>query len=208
MDKDRLELVQSIIERALWLGSENLKHHGWCITSDLIEDELYMFVRESGLTDLEAIEILLKERFDSLILIELERETELIVSPYSDMLKECIKAFELGFYNVCIPSLFSIIETSLMYLANRGDYKSLRYVTGIRRRVNSEHCQYSLRYKLNDIANVTEALFSKVDFDSNEYDSLLNRHVSVHGRRETAYTKTDCLKLFLLLSSIKSCYSN
>ncbi len=36
MDKDRLELVQSIIERALWLGSENLKHHGWCITSDLI----------------------------------------------------------------------------------------------------------------------------------------------------------------------------
>lgn len=184
MDKGRLELFQKIIDCALWLGSENLKNHGWCITSDLIEDELFLLLRESELTDLEAIEALLTERFDTLISLELGRETELIISPYSDMLKECIQAFELGFYNVCIPSLFSIIEASLMHLANRGDYKSLRYVTGIRDRVNSDQYHYSLRDKLNHIANVTEALFSKVNFDSNECDTLLNRHVSVHGRRE------------------------
>ncbi|MDD1830122.1 hypothetical protein LRP52_49230, partial [Photobacterium sp. ZSDE20] len=191
MDKDRLELFQKIIDRAQWLGSENLKNHGWCITSDLIEDELFILVRESGLTDLEAIEILLTERFDTLILVELERETKLIISPHSDMLKECIQAFELGFYNVCIPSLFSIIEASLMHLANKGDYKSIRYVTGIRDRVNSEQYHYSLRDKLNHIANTTEALFSKVQFDSNKCDTVLNRHASVHGRRETSYTKPD-----------------
>ncbi|EMN7269946.1 hypothetical protein CGK14_09980 [Vibrio parahaemolyticus] len=208
MNKDKLDIFQQIIDRSLWFGSEDLKSQGWCITSNEIEDELYRFVRKCGASELDAIEVLLTERFDTLLLPELERETSLLISPYSDMLQESIRAFKLGFYNICVPSLFSIIEAALMFLANRGEYKSIRYVSGIRNRANSEQLHYSLRSKLNDIANITEELFSKIQFDQKECDTQLNRHASVHGRRETPYTKTDCLKLFLLLSSIKSCFSN
>ncbi|PML40805.1 hypothetical protein [Vibrio breoganii] len=208
MDKDKLEIFQQIIERSLWRGTEDLKNEGWCITSDVIEDELYRIVRNSGTSELDTIAILLTERFDTLLLIELERETSLLISPYSDTLQESIRAFKLGFYNICVPSLFSIIEAALMFLANHGEYKSIRYVTGIRSRADSEQLPDSLRSKLNDIANITEGLFSKIQFDQKECGTQLNRHVSVHGRRETPYTKTDCLKLFLLLSSIKSCFSN
>ncbi|MBF4275298.1 hypothetical protein, partial [Vibrio anguillarum] len=118
---------------------------GWCITSNAIEDELYRFVLNSGMSELDAIEVLLTERFDTLLLVELERDTSLLISPYSDMLQESIRAFKLGLYNICVPSLFSIIEAALMFLANRGEYKSIRYVSGMRSRANSEQLHYSLR---------------------------------------------------------------
>ncbi|MFL0868366.1 hypothetical protein [Vibrio parahaemolyticus] len=97
MNKDKLDIFQQIIDRSLWFGSEDLKNQGWCITSNEIEDELYRFVRKSVASELDAIEVLLTERFDTLLLTELERETSLLISPYSDMLQESIRAFKLGF---------------------------------------------------------------------------------------------------------------
>lgn len=203
-----VELCQKILDQAMWCGSDELRKQGWCITSGTLENELFDYIREHELSEVEAIEELLTERFESLLQAELERETELLISPYSDMLVESIKSFKLGFYNICIPSLFSIIESTLMHLANKGEYNNIRYVSRIRERESSEALHLGLRSKLFQIANTTEELFSPMRFDAIECDSTLNRHVSAHGRRERPYNKIDCLKLFLLLSSIKSCYSN
>ncbi|MFA0555246.1 hypothetical protein [Vibrio sp. 10N.222.55.A1] len=203
-----IELFQRVLDQAIWCGSDELRKQGWCITSETLENELFDYIREHELSEVQAIEELLTERFESLLQVELERETRLLIPPYSDMLIESIKSFNLGFYNICIPSLFSIIESALMHLANKGEYNNIRYVSGIRKRESSEVLHLGLKSKLFQIANTTEELFSPMRFDASECDITLNRHVSAHGRRESSYNKTDCLKLFLLLASIKSCYSN
>ncbi|MGF1852636.1 hypothetical protein L4C44_12125 [Vibrio satsumensis] len=156
-----IELFQRVLDQAIWCESDELRKQGWCVTSETLENELFDYMREHELSEVEAIEELLTERFESLLQVELERETRLLIPPYSDMLIESIKSFNLG-----------------------------------------------LKSKLFQIANTTEELFSPMRFDASECDITLNRHVSAHGRRESPYNKTDCLKLFLLLASIKSCYSN
>ncbi|EJA7356722.1 hypothetical protein MWW35_004901, partial [Vibrio parahaemolyticus] len=208
MNQAQIEILNRVIEQALTVGSDELKNQGWCLASGQIEDALFDLIQTSGLSATDAIEHLLSEKFEELLAVELERKSELLVSPYSDMVTEAIKAYHLGFYNICVPSLFSVIEAALMYLANDGEHNSIRYVTGLRDKSLSDGLHWELKNKLFIITDTIEQLFSKIQFNDHTCDSVLNRHVSMHGRRETPYVKADCLKLFLLLTSVKSCYSN
>lgn len=210
MNEVIMEQIFQVVERSVWRSTSvsELEDLGWCITSEDIEDELFELMRESDLDEDVAIETLLSERFTFLLQPQLRRESELLVSPHREMLDETISAYNLGVYNLCIPSLFSIVEAALMYLANDGDFKNIRYVSGLQCRADSSALHWSLRNKLYQIAKTTEELFKKISFDNASCDLVLNRHISVHGRREEIYTQKDCLKLFLLLSSIISCYEN
>ncbi|EJC6798648.1 hypothetical protein RGL59_004393 [Vibrio parahaemolyticus] len=208
MNQAQIEILNRVIEQALTVGSDELKNQGWCLASGQIEDALFDLIQTSGLSATDAIEHLLSEKFEELLAVELERKSELLISPYSDMVTEAIKAYHFGFYNICVPSLFSVIEAALMYLANDGEHNSIRYVTGLRDKSLSDGLHWELKNKLFIITDTIEQLFSKIQFNDHTCDSVLNRHVSMHGRRETPYVKADCLKLFFLLTSVKSCYSN
>ncbi|CAH7381298.1 conserved hypothetical protein [Vibrio chagasii] len=208
MNQTQIEIICRVLEQTIWVDSHELKKQGWCLISGHIEDKLFELIRTSGLSETVAIEQLLSDNFEQLLVVELERKSMLLAAPYSDIVTEAVIAYRAGFYNICVPSLFSVIEASLTYLANDGEQSSIRYVAGIRDKSLSESLHWELRNKLFQIGDTVEELFRKIQFEDPICDSVLNRHVSMHGRRETPYLKVDCLKLFLLLISIKSCYSN
>jgi len=97
----------------------------------------------------------------------------------------------------------------LVFLSNKGDFKQLKYSSSLNLRIASgEFKNEELLNKLKEIRNVISVLFSKISFDDAEKDKNTNRHASVHGRIERAYSQADALKLFALISLIKSCYEN
>ncbi|HAU4937210.1 TPA: hypothetical protein JDY72_27625, partial [Citrobacter freundii] len=61
------------------------------------------------------------------------------------MLLEVIQAYRQGFYQICIPSLFAILERHLADLSNDGDLSNVKYSMGLARKVwieNDENGQF------------------------------------------------------------------
>lgn len=203
-----IEYVFDDLSDAPTLNSEFSKN-GWCLPLNKGMVELYHYTTNPNLSKLESIELFYAENFEDFIEPELSRESLLLIEPHNTMLEECIASYKHSHYSICIPALFSIIESMLIFLSNKGDFNKLKYSSTLSARITSgEFKNQELLRKLEEISNVISVLFSKVPFDSMEKDRNTNRHTSVHGRTERAYSRADALKLFALISLIKSCYEN
>ena len=159
---------------------------------------------------MKLLESFYDENFSEVVLPELERSSLILIAPYDLMLKETIQTYGLGLFNICIPSLFSIIESMLVFLANDGDSSKVRYIAGLDNTLEyvSEKYSSGLYMQISDINKVISKLFKKIEFNPINQSTELNRHESAHGRKVGSYSKLDCLKLLVLISTIKSCYNN
>ena len=48
-----VELCQKVLDQAMWCGSDELRKQGWCITSGTLENELFDYIREHELSEVE-----------------------------------------------------------------------------------------------------------------------------------------------------------
>lgn len=189
--------------------TQELSKSGWCIPVEQGKVELHSKIKNSSLPKYDVIEEFYAVNFLELIENELTRSSLLVIEPYKTTLNECIKSYHEGRYAICIPALFAIIESMLVFLSNDGDFKKIRYSSALKSRIDSGEIRNdTLLSKLREIQTVVTALFSSIPFDSAEKDKLLNRHSVMHGRVERGYTRADALKLFVLTAMIKSCYEN
>ncbi len=202
--------MHKVMDAILFVLDDQFSDNGWCVPEG---DAFSMFIdyqygyQKDKLTVLQSF---YNDNFDEVVLPELERNSLILVSPYDHMLVEVIQAYKLNLFNICIPSLFSIIESMLVFLANDGDESKVRYISGFEKvlEVSMNTHNSELTCKLANINKVIKSLFNKIDFDLNKPSVGLNRHESAHGRKVGEYNKSDCLKLLVLVSAIKSCYNN
>lgn len=202
--------IHKVIDAMVLLLDEEFSLNGWCVP---LENDFSIFIDYqygSKKNKLVVLESFYNEKFDEVVLPELERSSLILIPPYDLMLKEVIQTYKLNLFNVCIPSLFSIIESMLVFLANDGDAKKVRYIAGLENTCEESIQKHSteLSVKLLNIHKVIKKLFEKIDFDLANKSDNPNRHESAHGRKIGSYNKADCLKLLVLVSSIKSCYKN
>lgn len=180
---------------------EEFSSNGWCLPLDNGMVELFHYMLNSRLSKVESIELFYINKFEEIIEPELRRESLLLIEPHNTMLDECIDSYKCAHYSICIPALFSIIESMLVFLSNKGDFNKTKYSSPLNTRIASgEFKNEELLKKLKEIKNVTSVLFSGISFDNAEKDINTNRHTSVHGRIERAYSQADALKLFALIS--------
>ena len=189
---------------------EQFAENGWCMPLDAKFSKFVDYQFGTSRDKLKLLETFYDERFSEVILPELEKSSLVLTAPYDLMLKETIQTYELGLFNICIPSLFSIIESMLVFLANDGDPSKVRYISGLDNTLEHVSKKYSsgLYVQLSDIKKIISELFKKIEFNTMNQSIDLNRHESAHGRRVGSYSKLDCLKLLVLISTIKSCYNN
>ena len=189
--------------------TQELSESGWCIPIEQGRVQLHGKIKSSSLAKTEVIEEFYAENFSKVIENELRRESLLVTEPHKTILTECIESYHEGKYSICIPALFSIIESMLVFLANDGDFNKIRYASPLQVRIDSGDIRNeTLLGKLREIQIVITGLFSKIPFDGSEKDKCLNRHSAMHGRVERAYKRADALKLFALAAMIMSCYEN
>lgn len=131
------------------------------------------------------------------------------------MLVEVVQAYRQGFYQICIPSLFAILERYLADLSNDGDLSNVKYSMGLARKVwieNDENGQfiendskipYQFVQSIYLIKQFLDKYFMKIDFES--FDSL-NRHAFAHGRQQYYATHVDVVKLIFVITNIISMY--
>lgn len=193
------------MDYCLWAGWSELSELGWVLSSEEQKKLIHSSFYPSKIEDSEVGE-LLHNNFSNLLKEPLLQSDSLYVKAQKQMLFESLHAYSLGYYNLCVPALFTIVESGLLYLANDGKFESTRYLHGIENKLSTSNYHYTLEEKLREIHKACEFLFGKIDFCSTESEYLLNRHATLHGRRELTYTKIDCLKLFNLILAIKLCY--
>ena len=152
--------------------------------------------------------------FESVFLkiINLEEEQNPFIHK---MLLEVIQAYRQGFYQICIPSLFAILERYLADLSNDGDLSNVKYGMGLARKVwiekdkNGQFIEtdgeipYQFVQSCYLIKKFLDKYFTKIDFES--FDSL-NRHAFAHGRQQYYATRVDAVKLIFIITNIISMY--
>ncbi|MDM7039775.1 hypothetical protein, partial [Klebsiella michiganensis] len=141
-------------------------------------------------------------------IIDLEEEQNPFIHK---MLLEVIQAYRQGFYQICIPSLFAILERYLADLSNDGDLSNVKYSMGLARKVwiendengqfieNDSEIPYQFVQSIYLIKQFLDKYFIKIDFES--FDSL-NRHAFAHGRQQYYATRVDVVKLIFVITSI------
>ncbi|MCQ4235770.1 hypothetical protein NAV31_18945 [Pseudomonas stutzeri] len=115
--------------------NEEFSANGWCLPLDNGMVELYHYTVNSKLSKTESMALFYANKFEEIIEPELRRESLLLVEPHNTMLDECIKSYRCSYYSICIPALFSIIESMLVFLSNKGDFKQLKYSSSLNLRI-------------------------------------------------------------------------
>lgn len=114
---------------------------------------------------------------------------------------ECIEAFNLGSYNICITSLITLLEGLLSYF---GDQKNDIRMMRICRFNSDEESKKGNTIKSlcwESMYAFIQVLYTKSDFTKEE-PLEINRHWIEHGRTEKIYTKMDCIKVINALSTL------
>ncbi|GEM_PF-3442085 len=177
--------------------------HFQCSSSELSDQEI-----EVGLMSF------FEDNFENVFLkiINLEENQH----PYiHKMLLEVVQAYRQELYQICIPSLFAILERYLADLSNDGDLEKVKYGVGLARKIwveNDKNGQFietdgEIPYQFVQscylIKNFLNKYFMKIDFE--DFDSL-NRHAFAHGRQQYYATRVDAVKLFFIITNIISMY--
>lgn len=121
--------------------------------------------------------------------------------PWKNVVKDCYKSFEQGFFLVVVPTLITVIEG---YLSLKiGTLNS----TNIRMRAPTKtKAEEPKEHRLDNtiwisIYTIIDNLYQKSDFTGTP-PANLNRHWVLHGRNTPAEAKIDSVKLFNLLGSL------
>lgn len=131
------------------------------------------------------------------------------------MLLEVVQAYRQELYQICIPSLFAILERYLADLSNDGDLNSVKYGMGLARKIRVENDKgnnfietdseipYQFLQSCYLIKKFLDKHFMRIDFENT---GSLNRHAFAHGRQQYYATRVDAVKLIFIITNIISMY--
>lgn len=208
-------IINNIIERLekddyhSWDFINRLSKNGWVppLSLDCYE---YFQCHSSELSD-EDIELGLidffEDNYDNVFfkIINLEEDQ----NPFLHKLMcEVMQAYNQQLYQICIPSLFSILERYLAELSNDGDLNKVRYGAGLERKIGMRNNDGGeLPYQFDNscylIKKYLNQYFKATDFEN---CNSLNRHAFAHGRQQYYATKVDVIKLIFIVTNIISMY--
>lgn len=146
-------------------------------------------------------------------------------------IKESIKCYKFGFYITCSKTLISYIETYLQGILLICDNKDLifsnemklkKFTIDSNRNIEGkvkllkEFIEKEPKYMEDEylITNISTQDYFKIlslsnilinvfkDFQGTNQEIILNRNSLVHNSNEKFITKNDCLKLFILITSL------
>lgn len=129
---------------------------------------------------------------------------EVLPASLQELLKESIWAFEHEKYQICIPALFSIIEGSLVNLANNGERKKIKYKQGIDSTLEGSSLNFAA-LPLISLSWFLDYAFKNSDFEQVDFKEL-NRHWALHGRYLNMFAAKPALQLFSAVALILYCY--
>lgn len=118
-----------------------------------------------------------------------------ITSTQKQSFNECIDAYNRGHYLVCITTLITVLEGVLsVYNTNKSN---IQMMSLCRKNMDSTEHEGKLIGHLIWVSfySFITQLYKKSDFNNNEPTSI-NRHWLLHGRSETEWTSSDCLRVF------------
>lgn len=215
-------IINSILDRVekndydSWDFINRLSENGWvpplsfdcyeyfqCSSTELSDGDI-----ELGLMDFFEV------NFDNVFLkiIDLEEQQNPFIHK---MMSEVIQAYRLKLYQICIPSLFAILERYLADLSNDGDLNKIRYGAGLERKVQvikdndgdfietDVEFPYQFVQSCYLIKKFLDKNFTAIDFESS---CSLNRHTFAHGRQQYYATRVDAVKLIFIITNIISMY--
>lgn len=115
-------------------------------------------------------------------------------------LSDAIGCYQAGFYTACSLSLFALIDGCLIVKQPRGEGRNQRrkLTENVMKNIKKpEIMQYFV--PLNALVIATKNFFDDADDFNPEKEDGLNRNFASHGMNQYNPTRTDCLKLFVLL---------
>ena len=115
-------------------------------------------------------------------------------------LSDAIGCFQAGFYTACSLSLFALIDGCLIVKQPRGEGRNNRRQLTEKVMKNIKKPKI-IKYLVpfNALIMATKNFFDDADDFNPEKEGGLNRNFASHGMNQYNPTRTDCLKLFVLL---------
>jgi hypothetical protein len=198
------------LNKAMMLGIGNAAEHGWTIVGWIDIPVTRAFAKWTGPR--------IASFFETSYLDEPERRLRKLsktllsdssFTPWKDLLRESFRAFNLGLYRVCVPSLISILEgyaiSRLVESAKNQKKLLVKRDTKPDRRLKELHFHNDKRIKgliWTSLIGFFDKLYIHSDF-SMDRPSFLNRNWILHGRSECNWTKSDALRLFNALDTLR-----
>lgn len=125
-----------------------------------------------------------------------------IETKWVDLLEECFKCHENGFYKVAIPNLIAIIEGEVSSIA-QSDLIGSRLLVTWKKNVDSESDKLDAIAIYSLLIFLQESLFLSRKFDEDRPE-VINRNWVLHGRDNPEYWhEVDYYRLVNTLSSIQ-----
>jgi hypothetical protein len=119
------------------------------------------------------------------------------------LLDQCFEAYNRGHYLVIIPALLSVIEGCVAEAAGKiksSEVASNKFASDLEKGSTAG----SMRFLVwRSVRMVLDKLFASSNFGGPNPREL-NRHWILHGRDHTQWTRTDALRLFNLLDTIRN----
>lgn|GEM_PF-2615088 len=123
---------------------------------------------------------------------------------WSELFRQCVKAYNDGQYLIAIPSLLIILEGLLAtLLINKNRTKMATICKSELEKCGTEDRMFVERLAWLSITSFIQNLYTNCPFSGDE-PPRINRHWILHGRSAANYTCVDCLRLFNAISSVTS----
>ncbi|SJZ99948.1 hypothetical protein [Selenihalanaerobacter shriftii] len=203
LNSQRIKLNNEVNEalECIEKSYEEFAKKGWTLPTFLTPQEVCMFANNiSNLNQIDDafINYYTKNDNENFNILANSICSSPHLSPWYNLLKECIIAYKKELYLVTIPSLIPILEgliTSFSF--EKGNIKDK-----IHHEVNQVPEGSIQEIILNSITLFIDQLFKSWNF-SNERRPIINRHWILHGRdRDECWSKADSLRLFNAINTI------
>lgn len=121
---------------------------------------------------------------------------------WRNLLEQCFDAYDRGHYLIPIPALLSVIEEAVAQNAGKLKVPQVR-PEKLAADLEKDRKRGSIGFLVwRSTRVVLDKLFANFNFGG-PHPCELNRHWILHGRDHTQWTRTDALRLFNLLATIR-----
>lgn len=123
------------------------------------------------------------------------------------LFNQCIENYNKSNYLICLSSSITILEGVLSQFST--DKKDIRMIKVCRENMESTKESNKLIKHLVWVSfyNFINKLYEKSSFDSDE-PNVINRHWLLHGRTQTDWGKSDCLRVFNAIYTVVNLLNN
>jgi hypothetical protein len=181
---------------------------GWIIPTHMSLPELHKLVLQNSLT---------MERVDNWF-VEYYRQPSRFASLskhllssrltfWRPLLEQCLKAFERGDYEICVPSLLLVLDGAMASLWKAKVWHTRSRNKFFERKIHGSHSQSVVGYMWRSVQVFINEVFEDNVTPGRDYP-IVKRHLILHGTSDPSkWGEAHCLRLFQAISTIVSLQS-